>query len=95
MQAFLPGVAPGSVLRVLRELRRHSLIQIPPDQIVRRLTTRPAGLTAANIAQASSELQQLASTIVFNLKNAETPRLHFAIKDHYRRETAVGLCSEC
>jgi len=80
VHAFLPGVAPGSALR---ELRRHALIQILPDQIIRlrRLTTRPVGLSASGIAQASEDLQKLASTILFNLRSAEAPRLHLATRE--------------
>src|SRR5208282_5834022 len=80
VHAFLPGVAPGSALR---ELRRHALIQILPDQIVRlrRLTTRPVGLTPANIAHASGDLQRVTSTLLFNLKHADSPRLHVATKE--------------
>jgi hypothetical protein len=47
---------------------------------LRRLTTRPAGLSAANIAQASSDLQRLTSTILFNLRHADTPRLQLQMK---------------
>jgi hypothetical protein len=59
------------------------LIQILPDEIVRlrRLTTRPIGLSAANIAQASINLKRLTSTVLFNLRSAEAPRLHLETKD--------------
>jgi hypothetical protein len=58
-------------------------VQILPDEIVRlrRLTTRPVGLSPANIAQASSSLQRLSSTVLFNLLSAEAPRLHLETKD--------------
>jgi hypothetical protein len=79
-RTYLPGISAGSALR---ELRRHSLVQILPDEIVRlrRLRTRPAGLSAANIAQASGALQRLTSTLLFNLGHADTPRLHMEMKD--------------
>jgi hypothetical protein len=78
-RAYLPGISAGSALR---ELRRHSLIQILPDEIVRlrRLTTRPIGLSAVNISEASHTLQRLSSTVLFNLRHAGTPRLHLEMK---------------
>jgi len=78
-RTYLPGISSGSALR---ELRRHSLIQILPDEIVRlrRLTTRPTGLSAVNISEASHTLHRLSSTVLFNLRNAGTPRLHLEMK---------------
>lgn len=63
---FLPGVSPGTAIK---ELRRQSLIQVLPDDVVRLRSRAPrtAGFTPTNVAQAGKRLQRLATTIVHNM----------------------------
>ena len=89
-RAYLPGISAGSALR---ELRRHSLIQILPDEIVRlrRLMSRPVGMSAESIENACGILQKLVATIQFNLRNADSPRLYLEMKDLYVRTERLPI----
>jgi hypothetical protein len=76
---YLPGTASGSVLK---ELRRRSLVQLLPDEIIRfrSLTTRTVGLNATNVALAAKRLQLLGSTVLHNIRDAKNRRLYEEMK---------------
>ncbi len=89
-RAYLPGISAGSALR---ELRRHSLIQILPDEIIRlrRLMSGPVGMSAESIEDACRILQKLAATVLNNLRNTDSHRLYIETKEVYVRSERLPV----
>ena len=87
---YLPGISAGSALR---ELRRHSLIQILPDEIIRlrSLMSRPAGMSAESIQDACRILEKLVATVHYNLRNTGSPRLHLETRELYVRSERLPI----
>jgi len=73
VREHMPAVSTGTAIA---ELRRSGAIRLLPDEQVRfrSRSPRPAGLTEASIAAAAQHLQELAATLLHNLKSPEQQR---------------------
>lgn len=86
----MPGVATGTAVA---ELRRSGAVRLLPDERVRlrSRTPRSLGLSAASLAVASEWLQDLAATVLYNLKAPEQPRFCEAIDTIAVEEERLAL----
>jgi hypothetical protein len=76
---YAPGNHPPSVLK---ELRRRGNVELLDGEVVRfkSSTTRPSGVTKANVAQAAMRIKRLGDTLFQSIVETEQSRLYAETK---------------
>jgi hypothetical protein len=77
---YLRGVSAGTAIR---ELRRQSLVQVLPDEVIRlrASASRSSGFNPSNIAEAAKRIQRLAATVLTSGVEGESKALYKEINN--------------